>query len=87
MKRHFEHSYKFGKEQEIKILPIIEEYFNEMTLQGEEGLVIKNLESVYILGGNATKRLEFWVKMKPEYGDMVRDLDVVILAGNLYNYI
>jgi len=29
MSRHFAHSYKFGKEQEIKILPLIEEYFNE----------------------------------------------------------
>ena len=33
MKRHFEHSYKFGKEQEIKILPIIEEYFNDNITQ------------------------------------------------------
>jgi hypothetical protein len=33
MKRHFEHSYKFGKQQEIKILPIIEEYFNDNITQ------------------------------------------------------
>ena len=36
MSRHFEHSYKFGKQQEIKILPLIEEYFDDNITQTTE---------------------------------------------------
>lgn len=58
----------------------IEEYFNEVTLAGEEGLVVKNLSSPYVLGMRS-KAMECWVKVKPEYGDQTQDLDLLILAG------
>ena len=42
----------------------IEAYFNEITLSGEEGLVIKNLNGPYELG-EKSRATALWVKMKP----------------------
>ena len=42
----------------------IESYFNEITLSGEEGLVIKNLNGLYELG-EKSRSTALWVKMKP----------------------
>jgi hypothetical protein len=57
----------------------IEAYFNEVTLAGEEGLVIKNLNGCYELG-EKSRATALWVKMKPEYGDQMEDLDLLILG-------
>ncbi len=58
----------------------IEKYFNEIIVSGKEGLVIKNLLSTYELG-EKSRKLAYWVKMKPEYGDHTEDLDVLILGA------
>lgn len=58
----------------------IEAYFNEVTLAGEEGLVIKNLNSCYELG-EKSRAAALWVKMKPEYGDQTDDLDLLVLGA------
>jgi DNA ligase-4 len=47
-----------------------------MTQAGEEGLVVKDLLSTYILA-ERTKR---WVKMKPDYSNMAADLDLIVLG-------
>ena len=71
------------EKNKIRRRQALEEYFIEVTLCGEEGLVVKNLSSLYITGGDISKKYEFWVKVKPEYGGQVKDIDVVILAGYL----
>jgi ATP-dependent DNA ligase len=51
----------------------------QVTSAGEEGLVVKNLASVYKPG----RRIN-WYKLKPEYGNKsahISELDVVLLAG------
>eukprot|EP01034_Spumella_vulgaris_P024412 gene24412-30756_t len=58
----------------------IEAFFNEVTVAGEEGLVIKNLSSTYELG-EKSRGTGSWVKMKPEYGDQTEDLDLLILGA------
>eukprot|EP01038_Epipyxis_sp_PR26KG_P009014 gene9014-12157_t len=58
----------------------IESYFNAVTLRGEEGLVVKNLNSPYELG-EKSRGLGYWVKMKPEYGNQTDDLDLLILGA------
>ncbi len=58
----------------------IEDYFNEITLAGKEGLVIKNLTSPYEFGEKSRGK-GYWVKMKPEYGDHAEDLDLLVLAA------
>jgi ATP-dependent DNA ligase len=55
----------------------LEAFFNTVTLAGEEGLMVKDLTSGYIIGKKAPK----WVKMKPEYGDQTTDLDLVVIGG------
>jgi len=59
----------------------LDEYYQECIVRGEEGIVVKNLASVYVHGTEATRRLGFWVKMKPDYGGEVHDLDVVVLGA------
>jgi DNA ligase-4 len=59
---------------------VIEDYFNEITLAGKEGLVIKNLNSPYEFGEKSRAKGN-WVKMKPEYGDHAEDLDLLVLAA------
>ena len=47
-------------------------------LNNIEGVIIKNLESKYILG----ERLCHWIKLKPDHVDgMMDDLDLVILGN------
>lgn len=58
----------------------IEEYFNQIVLDAQEGLVIKSLVSPYELG-EQSRAFAHWVKMKPEYGDQTEDLDLLVLAG------
>jgi DNA ligase-4 len=58
----------------------IENYFNKVTSEREEGLVVKDLLSPYVLGLKS-RQLKHWVKMKPEYSDMTRDLDMIILGA------
>jgi DNA ligase 4 len=58
----------------------IESFFNQVSTEGEEGLVVKDLLSPYSLGMKS-RQLMHWVKMKPEYSDMTRDLDLIILGA------
>ena len=58
----------------------IESYFNQVSTEGEEGLVVKDLLSPYTLGMKS-RQLMHWVKMKPEYSDMTRDLDLILLGA------
>ena len=57
----------------------LEDYFNLLTLAGEEGLVVKDLTSRYELG-ELSGKIPKWVKMKPEYGDQTTDLDLVVIG-------
>lgn len=58
----------------------LETFFNHVSANGEEGLVVKDALSPYLLGMRSRQAL-FWVKMKPEYSDMTRDLDLIILGA------
>lgn len=58
----------------------IEDYFNQIVLDAQEGLVVKSLVSPYELG-EQSRAFAHWVKMKPEYGDQTEDLDLLVLAG------
>jgi len=55
-------------------------FFDEIVLNGEEGLVIKSLTSSYEFGERGRSK-KVWVKMKPEYSDTTPTLDLLILAG------
>ena len=57
----------------------LEDFFNTVTLAGEEGLVVKDLTSKYYLGEKSRKTSK-WIKMKPEYGDQTTDLDFVVIG-------
>ena len=41
---------------------------------------IKDLYSPYLLG-SSSRSSEMWVKLKPDYGDMIEDIDLVVLAA------
>jgi len=56
----------------------LEEYFDEIILDGSEGLVVKNLDSPYILDDRNASR---WVKMKPDYGNGTKDMDLILLGA------
>ena len=58
----------------------LETFFNTVTLAGEEGLVVKDLTSPYLIGEKSRKSAK-WVKMKPEYGDQTTDLDLIVLGA------
>ena len=58
----------------------LESFFNQVSSEGEEGLVVKDLLSPYSLGMKS-RQLMHWIKMKPEYSDMTRDLDLIILGA------
>lgn len=58
----------------------LEDFFNIVTLAGEEGLVVKNLSSKYYLG-EKSRKIAKWIKMKPEYGDQTTDLDFVVIGN------
>lgn len=57
----------------------LEAFFNTVTLAGEEGLVVKDLTSPYLIGEKSRKSAK-WVKMKPEYGDQTTDLDLIVIG-------
>ena len=57
----------------------LEDFFNTVTLAGEEGLVVKNLSSKYYIG-EKSRKIAKWIKMKPEYGDQTTDLDFVVIG-------
>jgi ATP-dependent DNA ligase len=58
----------------------IENFFNQISVEGEEGLVVKDGLSPYLLGMRS-RQSQHWVKMKPEYSDLTRDLDLIILGA------
>jgi DNA ligase 4 len=58
----------------------LDTFFNRVSAEGEEGLVVKDALSPYLLGMRSRQAL-FWVKMKPEYSDMTKDLDLIILGA------
>ena len=62
----------------------LEEYFDEIIADGSEGLVVKNLDSPYILDDRHHSR---WVKMKPDYGNGTRYVIVTIIntMSNCYH--
>ena len=60
---------------------LVDEALNRAVDNQEEGLVLKNLETPYVLGEEGRKR-GHWVKLKPEYeAGMTETLDLIILAG------
>ena len=62
-------------------------YFNSIVEAQQEGLVVKNLLSPYVIG-EKSRQLAYWVKAKPEYGD-TEDLDLIVLGayfGHSQNY-
>ena len=61
----------------------LEAYFADTVNNGEEGLVVKSLSSPYKLGTVDTRiRADYWVKMKPDYGDTgaFNEIDVLVLG-------
>eukprot|EP00904_Undaria_pinnatifida_P001070 jgi/Undpi1/10964/HiC_scaffold_30.g13265.m1 len=61
------------------------EFFEERAIhRNEEGLVVKDLTSHYMIGVGSRK-LALWVKMKPEYSEQTGDLDLLILAAGFAN--
>ncbi len=57
----------------------IRDYFAQCVNNGDEGIVVKDLHSTYQLGVDS--RGTGWVKMKPEYGDMTLDMDMLVLGA------
>ena len=58
-------------------------YYDQVVSRGGEGVVVKLLDSPYILG-ERSRATRAWIKLKPEYGadgDIPR-LDYLIVAGN-----
>ena len=61
----------------------LEAYFSDTVNNGDEGLVVKSLSSPYKLGSANTRiRADYWVKMKPDYGNTgaFNEIDVLILG-------
>lgn len=56
------------------------DYFEAIVQTGKEGLVVKSLAAPYVLG-EKSRSSAHWMKMKPEYGDSLEDLDVLVLAA------
>ena len=46
-------------------------FFERVILRNEEGLVVKDLSSPYILGEASRTKQSPWVKLKPDYNDQV----------------
>ena len=58
-------------------------FYDQVVSRGGEGVVVKLLDSPYILG-ERSRATRAWIKLKPEYGadgDIPR-LDYLIVAGN-----
>ena len=58
----------------------IQSFFQEAVDQGEEGLVVKDLESKYIIG-EKSRSDGHWIKMKPEYSDQTSHIDCLIIGA------
>jgi DNA ligase-4 len=59
----------------------IERWMEEVIKCGQEGIMLKDVNSPYICG-KGSKKTKFWRKLKPEYADSLSDnLDLCILAG------
>lgn len=57
-------------------------FYDIVEVDGQEGLVFKDLTSPYYLG-EKSRRLGYWYKLKADYNQtgMVADMDVVVLGG------
>lgn len=75
------HKIVSSKDKTLRVSEI-ENYFTELVEAGEEGLVLKGLSSSYILG-EKSRQLQLWVKLKPDYGGLTTDLDVLVLGSYL----
>jgi ATP-dependent DNA ligase len=58
----------------------IASFFHDAVDRQEEGLVVKDLESPYLVGEKSRAK-SHWVKMKPEYSDQTANLDVCVVGG------
>ena len=47
---------------------------------------MKDMNSCYVLG-KKSRQTGSWMKMKPEYGDQISDLDLLILGAYYGNYL
>ncbi|XP_063700351.1 DNA ligase 4 [Culicoides brevitarsis] len=66
------------KRQKVRSAIQVLEVLNTAIDECEEGIVLKQLDSIYSPG----KRGDGWFKVKPDYlGDLVTDLDLVIIGG------
>lgn len=65
----------------------LEAYFDHAMLEGQEGLVIKQLTSPYVIGPSS-RATNHWMKMKPDYANLTSDMDMLILGasyGHVWN--
>jgi ATP-dependent DNA ligase len=58
-------------------------FFETAVRNNEEGLVIKNLTAPYVFGEESRQKNASWVKLKPDYGDEIKGLDVIIVGAKL----
>lgn len=56
----------------------LSQYFDQIVLEGTEGLIVKNLDSEYLLNDRDPSR---WIKMKPDYGNETQDIDLLLLGA------
>ncbi|GMH64616.1 hypothetical protein TL16_g04005 [Triparma laevis f. inornata] len=58
-------------------------YTTTVENHGEEGLLVKELLSPYLLGTALTRSKAFWRKIKPDYGaeNAASDIDVIVLGA------
>ena len=66
-------------------LKAVQQSMDEVCVSNKEGLVVKRMDSPYILG-EASRKNGYWTKLKPEYMDsLAESLDVIVLAGYYAN--
>eukprot|EP01124_Arcella_intermedia_P024176 TRINITY_DN4012_c0_g1_i3.p1 TRINITY_DN4012_c0_g1~~TRINITY_DN4012_c0_g1_i3.p1 ORF type:complete len:941 (-),score=258.52 TRINITY_DN4012_c0_g1_i3:49-2478(-) len=69
---------EIAPQKQVETTTHIIEALDNAILNGDEGIVVKNLDSVY----KPNERKEKWIKLKPEYLEGVGDtLDLLILGG------
>ncbi len=66
-----------GDLQEMKDAKQLEDYFQEVTMMGAEGIMIKNPESVYQAGGRGYS----WIKFKADYNAALADTFDLVAIG------
>ena len=47
---------------------------------GCQGLVVKRMDSRYLVG-NKSRKSGSWIKLKPDYTDDIRHMDLIVLGG------